>query len=203
MLVSGCAIPQAIFNAHGRRWSPLGRHLRPSTHLNLEPAAPLDVVWMGAPPARIDLMKGVPGGTFEPCWDARIRFHVDGVEVQVVCKSDLIRLKRASGRPQDLLDADQLDQGDSVGGGETLQRDLARAVVHGTRNGLLLGGAISCGALGCWCAHRSARAPYASSAARHTTRASFRTSCPRCPTPACRIPPEKGPFGRRAWFLSA
>jgi hypothetical protein len=26
-------------------------------------AEPLDVAWMGAAPARIDLMKGVPGGT--------------------------------------------------------------------------------------------------------------------------------------------
>jgi hypothetical protein len=31
-------------------------------------ADPLDVVWMGAPPARIDLMTGVPGGDFERAW---------------------------------------------------------------------------------------------------------------------------------------
>jgi hypothetical protein len=28
-------------------------------------AAHLDVIWMGHPPARIDLMTGVPGGDFE------------------------------------------------------------------------------------------------------------------------------------------
>jgi hypothetical protein len=31
----------------------------------LASAANLDVVWMGHPPARIDLMKNVPGGDFE------------------------------------------------------------------------------------------------------------------------------------------
>ena len=34
-------------------------------------AEPLDVVWMGVPPARIDLMKGVPGGDFAKAWQTR------------------------------------------------------------------------------------------------------------------------------------
>ena len=68
-------------------------------------AAPLDVVWMGVPPARIDLMKGVPGGDFAACWARRLELTDDGVRVYVVSKEDLIRLKEASGRPHDLEDA--------------------------------------------------------------------------------------------------
>jgi hypothetical protein len=67
-------------------------------------AEPLDVVWMGEPPARIDLMKGVPGGDFEACWARRLDLELDGVIVHVVSRDDLIALKEASGRPQDLLD---------------------------------------------------------------------------------------------------
>ncbi len=76
----------------------------------LERAAPLDVLWMGLPPARIDLMKGVPGGDFERAWSGRQTFDVRGTQVVVVSKAELIRLKRASGRPQDLLDAENLEK---------------------------------------------------------------------------------------------
>jgi hypothetical protein len=72
-------------------------------------AQPLDVVWMGAPPARIDLMKGVPGGNFAEAWLTRVAHQVAETLVQVVSREQLIQLKRSSGRPQDLLDADQLE----------------------------------------------------------------------------------------------
>lgn len=71
-------------------------------------AAPLDVVWMGLPPARIDLMKGVPGGDFAEAWRTRVTHDVAGVSVSVVGREELIRLKLASGRPQDLVDAELL-----------------------------------------------------------------------------------------------
>lgn len=76
-------------------------------------AEPLDVVWMGLAPARIDLMKGVPGGDFDEAWRTRVVHTIAGTVVLVVGREELIRLKRASGRPQDLLDADRLAAGDS------------------------------------------------------------------------------------------
>jgi hypothetical protein len=72
-------------------------------------AEPLDVVWLGAPPARIDLMKSVPGGNFAEAWLTRVAHEVADTLVQVVGREQLIQLKRASGRPQDLLDAAQLE----------------------------------------------------------------------------------------------
>jgi hypothetical protein len=80
-----------------------------STIEALGPAQPLDVVWLGKPPSRIDLMKGVPGGDFERAWGSRVLIRCVGVETSVVGREELIRLKRASGRPQDLLDAAQLE----------------------------------------------------------------------------------------------
>jgi hypothetical protein len=77
----------------------------------LGPAEPLDVVWMGHPPHRIDLMKGVPGGDFEAAWRTRVMLTVAEVPVPVVSRAELIRLKRASGRPQDLVDAENLEAG--------------------------------------------------------------------------------------------
>lgn len=75
----------------------------------IAPADPMDVVWMGNPPARIDLMKGVPGGDFAAAWARRDRVQCAGTTVHVVCRADLVALKRASGRPLDLLDADALE----------------------------------------------------------------------------------------------
>jgi len=75
----------------------------------LDDARDLDVVWMGHPPARIDLMKQVPGGDFEAAYGARATFEIAGVAVSCVSKADLIAQKRASGRPQDLIDAMNLE----------------------------------------------------------------------------------------------
>jgi hypothetical protein len=76
----------------------------------LDEAQGLDVVWMGHPPARIDLMKEVPGGDFEAAFRARATFVVANVQVSCVSKADLIAQKRASGRPQDLVDAANLER---------------------------------------------------------------------------------------------
>lgn len=72
--------------------------------------AGLDVAWMGNPPLRFDFMKEVPGGRFEEAYGRRSQQLWDGVPVSVVSAEDLLALKEASGRPQDLLDAAQLRQ---------------------------------------------------------------------------------------------
>lgn len=82
----------------------------PGTLRALDEARDLDVVWMGHPPARIDLMKRVPGGDFEAAYRARVTFTVAGVTILCVSKADLIAQKRASGRPQDLVDAANLER---------------------------------------------------------------------------------------------
>jgi hypothetical protein len=75
----------------------------------LEAASLDDVLWMGAPPVRIDILKGVPGGDFERAFQARVTSDWDGVRVFVVSRDELVALKRASGRPQDIVDADTLE----------------------------------------------------------------------------------------------
>jgi hypothetical protein len=76
----------------------------------LDSAAPEDVLWMGTPPVRIDIVKGVPGGDFDQAYIGRVSADWEGVHVSVVGRKDLVALKRASGRPQDLLDADSLER---------------------------------------------------------------------------------------------
>jgi hypothetical protein len=77
---------------------------------SLRTADPLDVVWMGHPPSRIDLMKAVPGGDFSRAWASRELRSSEAVPISVVGREELRRLKLASGRPQDLVDAAKLDE---------------------------------------------------------------------------------------------
>jgi len=74
----------------------------------LERASLDDVLWMGVPPVRIDILKGVPGGEFQGCYSRRIQAIWDGARVDVIARPDLIAIKRASGRPRDLLDIEEL-----------------------------------------------------------------------------------------------
>jgi hypothetical protein len=63
---------------------------------------------MGVPPVRVDILMGVPGLNFTEAWERRVIVNFDDLPVPFIAKADLIVNKRASGRPQDLMDADLL-----------------------------------------------------------------------------------------------
>jgi predicted nucleotidyltransferase len=63
---------------------------------------------MGVPPVRVDILMGIPGLDFEDAWTRRHEVNFDGLRVMFISKADLITAKRASGRRQDLIDADLL-----------------------------------------------------------------------------------------------
>jgi hypothetical protein len=65
---------------------------------------------MGVPPVRVDILMGIPGGDFEQAWRNRNDVDFDGLVVHFISKQDLIKSKKASGRPQDIIDADLLSQ---------------------------------------------------------------------------------------------
>jgi hypothetical protein len=76
-------------------------------HLNAAP--PLEVVWIGVPPNRIDLAKGLRGLEFADSWERREDTDLDGIRVHVIGRKDLIAAKRAVGRDKDLADAEALE----------------------------------------------------------------------------------------------
>jgi hypothetical protein len=65
---------------------------------------------MGVPPVRVDILMGIPGLQFPKAWDRRETVWFDDLPVYFISRLDLITAKRASGRPQDLIDADLLSQ---------------------------------------------------------------------------------------------
>jgi hypothetical protein len=65
---------------------------------------------IGIGPNRIDLLTGLEALAFEPAWVHGVETTYRGVPIRVPGLGDLVRTKKASGRPQDLLDAARLEQ---------------------------------------------------------------------------------------------
>ena len=69
---------------------------------------PDQIIQLGYPPSRIDLLTTVPGVTFEACYPDRQMIDIDGVAVNFIDLKNLKKSKRASGRAQDLADLENL-----------------------------------------------------------------------------------------------
>lgn len=72
--------------------------------------APDEIVYFGRPPFRVDLLRSLPGGDFASAFARRATGEWKEASVQVIGKDDLIAIKRAAGRPQDLLDVRALER---------------------------------------------------------------------------------------------
>lgn len=89
----------------------LRRFGAPLFDLSLEDLSrPGTVFQIGTAPARIDILTGLSGLSFEEAWPRRTAVRIGELSVGVIGREDLIRNKRATGRPQDLVDADRLER---------------------------------------------------------------------------------------------
>jgi hypothetical protein len=70
---------------------------------------PDQVVQLGYPPNRIDILIGVSGIEFADCYPHRVKVTLDGVEVNFIDLENLKKNKKASGRLQDLADLENLE----------------------------------------------------------------------------------------------
>jgi len=61
----------------------------------------------------VDILSRISGVRFADAWLRRIVLDIEGIEVPVNGRADLIANKRASGRPRDLPDIELL--GEEVG----------------------------------------------------------------------------------------
>jgi len=94
----------------------LTRFGAPIDSLGLSPAdleRPGQVVQIGLPPRRVDLLTTLSGLHFEQAWPGRVTHRIGAVEVPFIGRQDLVRNKRATGRARDLADLEAL--GESLG----------------------------------------------------------------------------------------
>jgi predicted nucleotidyltransferase len=69
---------------------------------------PGEVIQLGYPPNRIDIVTAPDGVDFPTCYASRISVDIDGVVVNFIDLENLKRNKLASGRKQDLADVENL-----------------------------------------------------------------------------------------------
>jgi hypothetical protein len=70
---------------------------------------PEQLIQLGRPPTRIDLLTSISGVSGEEAFASKVSADLDGIAVFVLAKDALIRNKRATGRPQDLADLATLE----------------------------------------------------------------------------------------------
>ncbi|SHF43443.1 hypothetical protein SAMN05443144_108168 [Fodinibius roseus] len=66
------------------------------------------VVQLGVPPNRIDLLNDLKGIDFDDCYYRRIEVELENCTAKFIHRSDLITNKKATGRYQDLADIENL-----------------------------------------------------------------------------------------------
>jgi predicted nucleotidyltransferase len=69
---------------------------------------PGNVIQLGYPPLRIDLLTGIDGVTFVECYKNRKEVIIDDLKVNFIGYKDLLKNKKESGRPRDIDDIDNL-----------------------------------------------------------------------------------------------
>ncbi|MDS4030485.1 MAG: hypothetical protein RKO66_10480 [Candidatus Contendobacter sp.] len=70
---------------------------------------PNNIIQMGYPPFRIDVLTKIDGVDFGDCYKNKMVVEYDGVTLDVIGMNDLKRNKRASGRSKDIDDLENLD----------------------------------------------------------------------------------------------
>lgn len=70
--------------------------------------APSEILFFGLPPLRIDVLRSVDGIDFDEAYAERVQARFDDIDVTLIGAEHLLRNKLATGRAQDLLDADAL-----------------------------------------------------------------------------------------------
>ena len=73
-----------------------------------------NIVRIGFPPVRIEVMNSISGVNFSDCFAKAVFVEMGGIEVPFIDLDSLLKNKRASGRPKDLIDIEGLKEGEGT-----------------------------------------------------------------------------------------
>lgn len=94
-----------------RVWRALAEYGAPLHDLTPEDfSAPGITFQIGMPPYRIDLLTEITAVSFDEAWPNRVIAEFAGGAYPVIGKQEFIRNKKATGRPQDLVDAEHVER---------------------------------------------------------------------------------------------
>jgi len=75
---------------------------------------PGKVIKLGHEPNRMDLMTSVTGVSFDEAWQTRSSGDLDGIPVNFIGRTALLRNKESTGRAKDRIDAEELRKQDPL-----------------------------------------------------------------------------------------
>jgi hypothetical protein len=67
------------------------------------------VIQLGQPPNRIDILSTISGVDFAACYASRLQIEIDGININLIDLNNLKKNKQATGRLQDLADVEKLE----------------------------------------------------------------------------------------------
>jgi hypothetical protein len=89
-----------------RVWQAITTYGAPHRNLVVDDfSVPNTVFQVGVAPNRIDILTSIDGVSFDEAWPERIRQCVDEHCFFVIGRDQLLKNKKAAGRPKDLIDA--------------------------------------------------------------------------------------------------
>jgi len=89
----------------------LARYGAPIAGLTVDDLSrPGTVFQIGVAPNRVDVLTAIDGVDFQEAWSRRITTEIEGMSVPVIGFDDLVRNKRATDRPRDRADAEELER---------------------------------------------------------------------------------------------
>ncbi|MGB0718486.1 MAG: DUF6036 family nucleotidyltransferase [Alphaproteobacteria bacterium] len=71
---------------------------------------PGNVIQLGYPPNRIDIITQATGVDFKECYSKKLQVEIDGLKINIIDIENLKKNKRATGRLQDLADIEKLEE---------------------------------------------------------------------------------------------
>lgn len=93
-----------------RVWIALEDFGAPTSQLHVEDLTTPEIVFqIGNSPRRIDILTSISGLKFDDAWPNKVSVEIDGLELPILGRNDLISNKRATGRPEDQPEADALE----------------------------------------------------------------------------------------------
>lgn len=79
-----------------------------SLNFKEEDFSPNQIIQLGYPPNRIDLITTPAGVDFETCYKTKEQTTIDNVNISIIDLTNLIKTKKASNRTRDLADVEEL-----------------------------------------------------------------------------------------------
>ena len=67
------------------------------------------VIRIGRSPIQIDIINDADGINMNDCYKRKKIVNIDGIDISIISKEDLVKNKKASGRSTDIADAEKLE----------------------------------------------------------------------------------------------